>query len=102
MDRTKRNLLITLVGFQAVYFLYSLTPLASGLFVEGNSDLFIPFWSGIVLFHWASLFAVRALLKQENKGFKEIGYGLNATKTFLLLLSYLLLAFLFFALRSAL
>lgn len=97
MNKSKRNLLIILVGFPLIYFLYSLTPWANELFVKGNSDLFIPFWSGIIVLHWISVFVVKILLKQENRTFQDIGYGLNTKKTIILVLSYLTVALLVFA-----
>ncbi len=96
MSQDKRNLLIVLVGFPLIYFVYSLTPLAKELFEEGNNSLFIPFWSGIILFHWMSIFAVKAFLKRENKSFRDIGYVLNSKKTILLVFSYLAIALLVF------
>lgn len=94
MDKSKRNLLIVLVGFPLIYFMYSLTPWANELSVKGNSDLFIPFWSGIIVLHWLSVFVVKAFLKQENRTFRDIGYGLNTKKTIILVLSYLTVALL--------
>lgn len=96
MNKSKRNLLIVLVGFPLIYFLYSLTPWANELFVKGNNDLFIPFWSGIIVLHWISVFVVKAFLKQENRSFRDIGYGLNTKKTVILVLSYLTVALLIF------
>ncbi|HNY59135.1 MAG TPA: type II CAAX endopeptidase family protein [Bacteroidales bacterium] len=96
MNKSKRNLLIVLVGFPLIYFVYSLTPWANKLFVKGNSDLFIPFWSGIIVLHWISVLIVRAFLKQENKSFRDIGYGLNKKKTVIFVLSYLAIALLVF------
>ncbi len=96
MDKSKRNLLIVLVGFPLIYFVYSLTPWANELFVKGNSDLFIPFWCGIIVLHWVSVFIVRAFLKQENRTFRDIGYGLNTKKTIILVLSYFTVALLVF------
>ena len=94
MDKSKRDLLIVLVGFPLIYFTYSLTPWAKELFEKGNNDLFIPFWSGIIVLHWISVFVVKAFLKQENRTFRDIGYGLNTKKTIILLLSYLTVALL--------
>jgi CAAX amino terminal protease family. len=96
MDKSKRNLLIVLIGFPLIYFMYSLTPWANELFVKGNSDLFIPFWSGIIVLHWISVFLVKAFLKQEDRTFRDIGYGLNTKKTIILVLSYLIVALLVF------
>ena len=76
--------------------MYSLTPWANELFVKGNSDLFIPFWSGIIVLHWISVFLVKAFLKQEDRTFRDIGYGLNTKKTIILVLSYLIVALLVF------
>lgn len=94
MDKSKRNLLIVLIGFPLIYFVYSLTPWSNELFVKGNSNLFIPFWSGIIVLHWLSVFVVKAFLKQENRTFRDIGYGLNTKKTIILVLSYLTVALL--------
>jgi membrane protease YdiL (CAAX protease family) len=96
MNKSKRNLLIVLVGFPFVYILYSLTPMAKELFTKNNIDFYIPFWSGIIILHWISLFIVKAFLKQENKKLKDIGYGLNGKKTMILVVSYLVLALLIF------
>ncbi len=96
MTQEKRNLLIVLVGFPLIYFVYSLTPLAKELFEERNNSLFIPFWSGIITFHWISVFAVKAFLKQENKSLSDIGYRLNSKKTIILVFSYLAIALLVF------
>ncbi|MDR2908183.1 MAG: CPBP family intramembrane metalloprotease [Bacteroidales bacterium] len=96
MSKSKRNLLIVLVGFPLVYILYTLTPWATELFTKGNSNVFIPFWSGIIILHWASLFIVKMFLKQENKTWTDIGYGLNTKKTLILVFSYLTVAFLIF------
>lgn len=83
---------VILIGFPLLYFIYSLTPLSRGLFAEGQSHLFIPFWSGIILLHWISLFVVLAFLKQEGKGLRDIGYKLTRRQTSLFICSYLLLA----------
>lgn len=74
--------------------MYSLTPWADELFVKGNGDLFIPFWSGIIVLHWVSVFVVKVFLKHENRTFRDIGYGLNTKKTIILVLSYLAVALL--------
>ena len=92
MNKSKRNLLIVLVGFPLIYILYSLMPPAKELFTEGNTKLFIPFWSGIIILQWISFFVVKAFLKQENKTLKDIGYGLNRKKTVILIISYLAFA----------
>ena len=94
MDKSKRNLIIVLIGFPLIYFVYSLTPWANELFVKGNSNLFIPFWIGIIVLHWVSVFVVKAFLNQENRTFRDIGYGLNTKKTIILVLSYLAVALL--------
>ncbi len=96
MSKEKRNLLIVLIGFPLIYLAYSLTPWANELFVEGNSNLFIPFWGGIIILHWISVFVITRFLKQENKTFRSIGYGLNTKKTTILILSYLAVAFIVF------
>ena len=96
MDRPRKNLLIVLVGFPLIYILYSLTPWSKELFAKGNNNLFIPFWSGIIILHWVSLLIVRTFLKKENKSFKDIGYGLNTKKTLILVFSYLTVALLVF------
>ena len=94
MDKSKRNLIIVLIGCPLIYFVYSLTPWANELFVKGNSNLFIPFWIGIIVLHWVSVFVVKAFLNQENRTFRDIGYGLNTKKTIILVLSYLAVALL--------
>jgi membrane protease YdiL (CAAX protease family) len=96
MNNSKRNLAIVLVVFPLVYVLYSLTPWANELFAKGNGNLFIPFWSGVIILHWVSLFIVKMFLKQENKTWKDIGYGLNTKKTLILVFSYLTVAFIVF------
>ncbi len=95
-NRSKINLLIVLIGFPIIYFIYSLTPWAKELFVKGNSNLFIPFWSGVIILHWTSVVVVKAFLKQENKKLRDIGYGLNTKKTLVLILLYFIVALLVF------
>lgn len=94
MDRPKINLFVVLVGFPLIYFLYSLTPWAKELFMEGDSSLFIPFWSVIAVLHWLSFFLVKDFLKRENKTLKDIGYRMNTKKTVVFIVSYLLVALL--------
>jgi membrane protease YdiL (CAAX protease family) len=97
MDKSKRNILIVLVGFPFIYILYSLLPWSKELFANGNNNLFIPFWGGVIILHWVSLLIVKTFLKQENKSFKDIGYGFNTKKTLILVFSYLSVALLVFA-----
>lgn len=94
MDRFQSKLPIVLIGFPIVYLLYSVTPWSTSFFRNGNNDLFIPFWSVILVLHWLSFFLVKAFLNQENKTLKDIGYGLNKKGTIIMVVSYFVLAFL--------
>ncbi|PID27902.1 MAG: hypothetical protein CSB55_06895 [Candidatus Cloacimonadota bacterium] len=88
MHKSKRDLLIVLIVFPLIYFMYSLSPWSKELFVKGNDDLFIPFWSGIIILHWLSVFIIKIFLNQENKTFRDIGFMLNAKKNLILVISY--------------
>lgn len=63
---TPLRLTLFIIGLPILYTLYSLTDWSKQLFVEKNNDYFIPFWCGIIVFHWLSL-----LLIQRTTAFKK-------------------------------
>lgn len=83
-----------IIGFPILYMLFSKTSIATELFGKKNLDYYIPFWGGIVILHWASVFVVLLLLKSQSKTFADIGYKLSRKGTLLLIGGYVLAALL--------
>ncbi len=83
-----------IIGFPILYMIFGKTSIASELFANKNLDYYIPFWGGIIILHWASVFAVTKLLTSEGKTFSDIGYKLSKKETLLLIGSYALVAIL--------
>lgn len=81
-----------IIGFPVIYVLYILSPIGEKLLVQKNFDYYIPFWGGIVIIHWVSVFIVAKLLDNQGKNFKSIGYQLSKKGTLALVGIYLLVA----------
>ncbi len=83
-----------IIGFPILYMLYGITSIATELFVNKNLDYYIPFWGGIIILHWASVFVVMQLLKSQGKRLADIGYKLSKKGTLILIGGYVLVALL--------
>lgn len=97
MEQRKISLWKTLsiiIGFPILYMLFGKTSIAIELFANKNLDYYIPFWGGIIILHWASVFVVAQLLKSEGKMLADIGYKLSRKGTFLFIGGYVLVALL--------
>lgn len=95
------RLLTMLVGFPALYILFSLSSWNHKLFVENQSAYYFLFFGGIMLLHWVSFYIVTLFLKQENSSLKEIGYLLSKSGTVKLVVLYVLVGIgLLFAIES--
>ncbi len=84
--------LLVIIGFPILYMLFGKTSIAIELFANKNLDYYIPFWGGIIILHWASVFVVMLFLKSEQKTLTDIGYKLSRKGTLLLIGGYLLVA----------
>ena len=82
--------LLIIIGFPILYMLFGKTTIAIELFANKNLDYYIPFWGGIIILHWVSVFAVIQSLKSEGKKLVDIGYKLSKKGTLLLIGGYLL------------
>ena len=86
--------LLIIIGFPILYMLFGMTSVASELFVEKKLDYYIPFWGGIIILHWTSVFVITQLLKSQGKTLVDIGYKLSKKGTLLLIGGYVLVALL--------
>lgn len=86
--------LAIIIGFPIIYILYIISPIGEKLFVEKNFDYYIPFWSGIVLLHWLSVFFVIKELKSQGENLRSIGYQLSKKRALLFVSVFLLTALL--------
>lgn len=84
--------LLIIIGFPILYMLFGKTTIAIELFANKNLDYYIPFWGGIIILHWVSVFAVIQSLKSEGKTLVDIGYKLSKKGTLLLIGGYLLVS----------
>ncbi|TXD82393.1 CPBP family intramembrane metalloprotease [Subsaximicrobium wynnwilliamsii] len=83
-----------LIVFPILYMLFGETYIAKELFANKNLDYYIPFWGGIIILHWTSVFVIMRFLKSEGKTLADIGYKLSRKGTLLLVGGYFLIAFL--------
>lgn len=83
-----------IIGFPILYMLFGKTSIAIELFANKNLEYYIPFWGGIIILHWASVFVVMQLLRSEGKTLADIGYKLSRKGTLLLIGGYVLVALL--------
>jgi len=90
----KWKTLSIIIGFPILYILFCKTSIATELFGNKNSDYYIPFWGGITILHWASLFVVTQMLKSQGKTLADIGYKLSRKGTLLLIGGSVLVALL--------
>lgn len=97
MEERKISLWKTLsiiIGFPILYLLFCETSIATELFGNKNLDYYIPFWGGIIMLHWLSVFVVTLLLKSQGKTLTDIGYKLSRKGTLFLIGSYVIVALL--------
>ncbi len=83
-----------IIGFPILYILFCKSFIATELFGNKNLYYYIPFWGGIIILHWASVFVVANILKSHGKTFADIGYNLSRKGTLLLIGGYVLVALL--------
>ncbi len=86
--------LLIIIGFPILYMIFGMTPIATELFAEKNLDYYIPFWGGIIILHWVSVFVVTQLLKSQGKTLADIGYKLSRKGTLRFIGGYVLVALL--------
>ena len=86
--------LLIIMGFPILYMLFGMTPIATELFADKNLDYYIPFWGGIIILHWVSVFVVTQLLKSQGKTLADIGYKLSRKGTLRFIGGYVLVALL--------
>lgn len=91
-----KHLIIVLIIFPLIYIGISLTPLAQDLFVKGNNENYVLFWSLIIIVHWLTFYLVYRFLRNGKQSLKDIGYNLNRKQTSILIASYLTLGLLVF------
>jgi uncharacterized protein len=83
-----------IIIFPILYMLFGKTSIATELFANKNLDYYIPFWGGIIILHWISVFVVMRFLKSERKTLADIGYKLSRKGTLLVTGGYVLVALL--------
>lgn len=88
----KWKTLSIIIGFPILYILFCKASIAQELFGNKNLDYYIPFWGGIIILHWASVFVVTQMLKSQSKTLADIGYKLSRKGTLLLIGGYILVA----------
>ena len=88
------KILSIIIGFPLLYILFGKTTIALELFVNKNLDYYMPFWGGIIILHWLSVFVVIKFLKSQKKTLADIGYKLSNKGTLYLVGGYLLVAIL--------
>lgn len=86
--------MLIIIGFPILYMIFGMTPIATELFAEKNLDYYIPFWGGIIILHWVSVFVVTQLLKSQGKTLADIGYKLSRKGTLRFIGGYVLVALL--------
>jgi membrane protease YdiL (CAAX protease family) len=88
------KILSILIGFPFLYILFGKTTIAIELFANKNLHYYMPFWGGIIILHWLSVWVVIKFLKSQKKTFADIGYKLSNKGTLYLVGGYLLIAIL--------
>lgn len=79
---------LIVIGFPVLYMLYSSSSFAQNLFEANDLDYYIPFWSGIILLHWTSVFCVARNLKKRKLDFGDIGLKHSKSRLKLLVTGY--------------
>jgi membrane protease YdiL (CAAX protease family) len=88
------KILSILIGFPFLYILFGKTTIAIELFANKNLHYYMPFWGGIIILHWLSVWVVIKFLKSQKKTLADIGYKLSNKGTLYLVGGYLLIAIL--------
>lgn len=71
---------LIILGFPVLYMFYSSSSFAQNLFQANDLDYYIPFWSGIIILHWVSVYCVARNLKKRQLQFSDIGLDLSASR----------------------
>jgi CAAX protease family protein len=71
------QVLLVLVGFPALYLANSFTPWSLGLFGQADRSWYIPFWTSIVLLHWATTGITLWFVFQAGGTLSAIGLNLT-------------------------
>jgi hypothetical protein len=61
------KILSILIGFPFLYILFGKTTIAIELFANKNLLNYMPFWGGIIILHWLSVWVVIKFLKSQKK-----------------------------------
>ena len=80
--------------FPMIYQLYSISPLALGLFQESKSENFVPFFLGLTFLHWLTFYICYTIVKSSKWTNAMIGYQLSTNQTLKIVSTYFLIAFL--------
>lgn len=72
--------------------LYSASNIAQNLFDGNNLDYYIPFWGGIIILHWISVFCVAMNLKIRGLSFSDIGISLSNSRIKYFISGYFVIA----------
>lgn len=86
-----------LVGFPAIFFVYSQALLHRDTFSLEGVDFFLTFWVGAALIYLAKIYTVARVLSTSGWTFSDIGYALSARQTAILVAAYLAFALALFA-----
>ena len=85
--------LLIIIGFPVLYMLYSSSDFAQNLFEASDPNYYIPFWSGIIILHWASVYCVARNLNKRKLSFAYIGLKLSKSRLKLLVSGYFIVGF---------
>lgn len=83
-----------LIGFPAIFWLYSQALLHRDLFSIEGVDFFVTFWIGATLIYAVKIGVIARVLKSSGWTFADIGYGLSRTGTGILVSGYVAVALL--------
>jgi len=67
--------LFIIIGIPIMYMLFSASSIAQNLFKANDLDYYIPFWSGIIILHWMSVYCVALNLKKRKLSFSDIEFA---------------------------
>lgn len=81
-----------LIGFPAIFWLYSQALLHRDLFSIDGVDFFVTFWIGATLIYGAKIAVIGRVLASSGWTFADIGYGLSRRGTAFLVGGYLAVA----------
>lgn len=86
-----------LIGFRAIFWIWSQTLLHRGVFSIEGVDFFITFWIGTTLIYVAKIGVIAKVLASSGWTFADIGYRLSRRGTTILVAGYTAAALILFA-----